>query len=58
MGDVKSHHALKCLILNNYFGVCGGETGIRTFETRKLYPIKLSQYAIWGCTVLLTHSKR
>jgi hypothetical protein len=30
MGDVRNHHSPNCLILLNYFGVCGGGSGIRT----------------------------
>ena len=39
MGDVKSHHDPKRLILNNYFGVCGGDEGIRTLERLPVTPL-------------------
>ena len=39
MGDVISHYGPNYLILYNYFGVCGGDEGIRTLERLPVTPL-------------------
>jgi hypothetical protein len=39
MGGAKIHQSPKLLILNNYFGVCGGDEGIRTLERLPVTPL-------------------